>query len=139
MSEPMSEQQFRAFCLDKALAFEIDNDGHDARKLVETAQLFVDFVMPPSSPESTEKDLTGDLSVVEEYAIWLAETGVDESANQDLNEGADPVSERGEEVSDEDWRAAMALAHRIAEWIRTNPGTVLQLTREGIQESETAR
>lgn len=79
------------------------------------------------------------LSIVEEYAVWLAETGVDESAGNDMNEGADPVSERGEEVSDEDWGAAMALAHQIAEWIRTNPGTVLQLTREGIQESETAR
>jgi hypothetical protein len=42
-------------------------------------------------------------------------------------------------VSDEDWGAAMALAHKIAEWIRTNPGTVLELTRAGIQESETAR
>lgn len=79
------------------------------------------------------------LSIVEEYAVWLAETGVDESAGNDMNEGADPVSERGEEVSDEDWGAAMALAHQIAEWIRTNPGTVLQLTREGIQESETTR
>lgn len=48
MTEPMSEQQFQAFCLDKALAFEIDNDGHDARKVVATAQLFVDFVMPPA-------------------------------------------------------------------------------------------
>ncbi len=52
-----------------------------------------------------------------------------------MNEGADPVSERGEEVSEEDWRAAMALAHRIADWIRTNPGTVLTLV-SGSQESD---
>jgi hypothetical protein len=80
-----------------------------------------------------------EMSIVEEYAVWLAETGVDESASNDMNEGADPITERGEEVSDEDWGAAMALAHKIAEWIRTNPGTVLELTRAGIQESETAR
>ncbi len=77
-----------------------------------------------------------DLSTVEEYAIWLAETGIDESASSDMNEGCDPVSERGEEVSDEDWGAAMALAHRIAEWIRTNPGTVLRLTRESVVGSQ---
>lgn len=69
------------------------------------------------------------MTVVEEYAIWLAHTGVDESAQDDLNEGCDPVSERGGEVSEEDWRAAMKLAHDIAGWIRASPETVLAQVR----------
>ena len=69
------------------------------------------------------------LTVVEEYAIWLAHTGVSESAGSDLNEGGDPVSERGGEVSDADWRAAMDLAHDIADWIRDNPETLLAQVR----------
>lgn len=69
------------------------------------------------------------LTVAEEYAIWLAETGVTDSAQDDLNEGCDPISERGGEVSDEDWRAGMALAHRIADWIRDNPECLLAQVR----------
>jgi hypothetical protein len=74
---------------------------------------------------------------IDEYAVWLATTGIDESASSDLNEGCDPVSERGEEVSDEEWGAAMALAHQIAAWLRDNPGTVLELVRAA--ESESSR
>lgn len=69
------------------------------------------------------------MTVAEEYAIWLAETGITDSAEDDLNEGGDPISERGGEVSDEDWRAGAALAHQIAEWVRDNPATVLALVR----------
>jgi hypothetical protein len=74
-------------------------------------------------------DLTAGLTVAEEYAIWLAHTGVTESAQDDLNEGCDPISERGGEVSDEDWRAGMALAHKIADWVRKNPEAVLAQVR----------
>lgn len=69
------------------------------------------------------------LTVAEEYAIWLVETGVTDSAQDDLNEGCDPISERGGEVSDADWRAGMALARRIADWIRSNPKAVLAQVR----------
>lgn len=70
-------------------------------------------------------------SVVDEYAIWLAHIGVGDAAQEDLNEGGDPISERGEEVSDEDWRAAMDLARDISSWIRANPEQLLELVRAG--------
>lgn len=72
---------------------------------------------------------TETLTVVEEYAIWLAHTGVDDAATDDMNEGGDPITSRGGEVSDTDWQAASDLAHEIAEWIRGNPGTLLRLVR----------
>lgn len=77
-------------------------------------------------------NLTAGLTVAEEYAIWLAETGVTKSAQRDLNEGFDPISERGGEVSDADWRAGMALAHKIADWIRNNPKAVLAQVRKDL-------
>lgn len=74
-------------------------------------------------------------SVVDEYAIWLAHTGVTESVSSDMNEGCDPISKRGGEVSDEDWLAAMALAGRVAAWIQDNPEQLLALVRAGSQET----
>lgn len=70
------------------------------------------------------------MNAVEEYAIWLAHTGVNESARNDPNEQVIPITnERGEPMTVEDWRAAMTLAHQIAAWIRGNPGTLLGLVR----------
>ena len=75
------------------------------------------------------------MTKVEEYAIWLVEDGIDESAHNDLNEGCDPISERGEEVSEDDWRAAMKLAHDVAQWVRDNPETLLALVRSETKEN----
>lgn len=87
-----------------------------------------------TSLADSDTDATG-LTVVEEYAVWLAESGIDHAATDDLNEGCDPVSERGGTVSDTDWRAAMDLAHEIAEWVRTNPQLLLAAVRAGQQQS----
>lgn len=84
----------------------------------------------PESAKTSEGNGMADLTTVEEYAIWLAETGVADSAQDDMNEGGDPITERGDEVSEEDWIAATDLAQDIAVWIRDNPETMLRLVRE---------
>jgi hypothetical protein len=69
------------------------------------------------------------LPTVEAYAIWLAATGIDESANNDLNEGGDPITERGGKISEQDWYEGVDLARDIAQWVRDNPHDLLALVR----------
>lgn len=62
---------------------------------------------------------------IEEYAVWLAETGIDDSAHEDLNEGGDPLSADGEELDDDEWREAKDLAREMAGAVRDNPEAFL--------------
>lgn len=57
----------------------------------------------------------------EEFAVWLVASGAEDSATDDLNEGADPLSERGEGLDDEEHGQACDLAGRIARTIAVNP------------------
>lgn len=62
---------------------------------------------------------------IEEFALWLVESGINDSADTVLHEGADPASERGEELSDEEWRAGRNLAYDMASAVRDNPDAFL--------------
>lgn len=79
---------------------------------------------------SLADDGTDQLGTVETYAIWLVETGIDESVSADLNEGGDPISKAGGDVSDDEWRDARSLARRFAAWVRANPSTVIAFAQD---------
>lgn len=65
------------------------------------------------------------LTRVEEYAVWLAEVGIGDSAQEDMNEGMDPLSGRDEPLDDGEWRGATDLAREMASVVRDNPEAFL--------------
>lgn len=58
---------------------------------------------------------------IEEFAVWLVATGAEDSATDDLNEGGDPLSERGDHLDGNDHQQACDLAQDIAGAITSNP------------------
>lgn len=73
---------------------------------------------------------------IEEFAVWLIATGAEDAATDDLNEGADPLSERDEPLGDDEHEQACDLAGVIARAISANPAAFIAWYRSTRMEAK---